>query len=151
MEKTSLNGILIELQDEQLLYAMMHYISEKDVGRDRSISEFFGVIDSVLVQPQESTVQTMLRSGGLSLIKGVILNNELIEHDDGSQGFENEYKRHETFSREFVAGYFMENMDYSFLSDRYFKNILFSLIGIYKLSLGKQVTARERLKNTWRN
>jgi hypothetical protein len=108
----------------------------------------------VKFSPQQSTLQSLKYSGDLSLIDDLSLRAEIVGHYDDYSLVQDEYERHVTFSREFVADYFMEKMDYSemdevgpeLFSDQYFGNLVFSLIGIYRMNLQRQQEALGRAR-----
>ncbi len=155
-DKALLDSTILESQMRlNVLYGLMPYLNGKTVGRDSVFFGFFRVIDPVRVNPHSSTIQTLQLSGDLNLIDDMQLKNRLVEHYDQYNDLEMEFKRHETFSKQFMASYLMENMDYSqmrykpdlsFVDDVYFKNLVFSLIGIYGLSIEKQELARIRVE-----
>lgn len=159
---TYLNGIKADLEDDaamldsttaeirnrlKTLYAMMPYFKGRTTGKDSALMKFFGVVDPVRFLPHKSTVQSLKYSGDLNLIKDIELKNRIVELYDRYDLVEEEYERHQTFSKMFLSAYFMEEFDYSDFSDitafedRYFRNLVFSLIGIYRINLERQEEA----------
>lgn len=167
-----LKGILDDLESDRVLldstialtqvrlnslYAMMPYLQGKVTGRDTVIGKFFTLIDPVTFNPHEASVNALMESGDLSLFDDLAFKNSLFEHYDHYRAIDKEYERHMNFSKDYIASYFMEKMDYStmftnpdysFVEERYFKNLVFSLMGVYRLSLEKQKAALESLNRT---
>jgi len=167
---TYLSGIRADLEDDiaaldsttgeinarlKILYSIIPYMRGKVAGRDSAMTRFFTVIDPVKFRSHQSTLQSLRFSGDLRLIDNLELRTRIVAHYDAYSSVDDEYERHVTFSREFVADYFMENMDYMNLAsadmrlfeDRYFRNLVFSLIGIYQMNLQRQEEALQRAKS----
>lgn len=111
---------------------------------DTTINTFFAMVDPLQFIPRTASFESLKYSGDLKLLEEVALRNMIFEHYDTYQYVEGEYDRHVLFAKDYLARYFMENMDFSklktpegltFLGDPYFKNLCFSFMGIHQQQL----------------
>lgn len=119
---------------------------------------FFKYIDPVFFSPRNTTWLSLQYSGDEKLIEDFELRNSLVEHYNQYSDVHREYERHFNFAKDYLASYFME-LEYGnrkqladkLFSDNYFRNLSFSLCGIYQNELEVQRKARqnaERLLGT---
>ena len=126
----------------QYISSLLPYLGNGRPGGDTLVMRLFRYVDPLNFNPSEITIQSMKFSGDLKLIKDIELKNEIIEHYKTYEGVDDQIKRHETFARDFVAKYFMDHIDFArlrsgleleFLHDPYFRNMIYSLYGIFNL------------------
>jgi hypothetical protein len=136
-----LDSNLVEI-DRRIAYlqALMPHLYTALPGRDTMAIKIFQIVDPVRFRPNQSTVQSLRYSGDLKLIRDLELRNRIMNHYEGYERVEEEYQRHYNFAREYMARYFMEEIDYSkfstaegftFRDDRYYHNLIYGLLGIY--------------------
>ncbi len=147
----------IELR-RKYLKELMGHLHVKRPGRDTAALKIFKVADPVSFRGNETTIQSMKFSGDLKLITDIELKNKIIAHYSIYEhvGLENE--RQGTFAKDYLAEYFMKNIDYSkfrsedgfdFVEEKYFQNLVYSLYGIYGLGLKVQEEARQSAKELY--
>jgi hypothetical protein len=126
---------------------MFRYLGRPLDGKDSIAKQFFNYIDPVYFVAMDVTLQSLKFSGDLKLIENIDLKNKIIRHYTTYDKVESEAKRHEAFAKNFLARYFMENIDYTslyrdsqadFMDQAYFRNLVSSLYGIYTLELDAQ-------------
>lgn len=121
-------------------------------GRDSMAMHLFKMVDPVTFRPMEATIQSLKFSGDLKLITDLDLKNQVMEHYSVYDEVEMEFDRQVSFVKEYLAPYFMQNIDYSklsrgggleFLDDPYFRNLVFSLMGVYQIERKVQAKAQQ--------
>lgn len=143
-----LDSNLSELRARQrYLQQLIPHLRQTLPGRDTIIYRLFKVVDPVRFRPLETTVQSMKYSGDIKLIKDLNLRNKIVEHYENYGITEDEYERHRTFAQNFIAPYFMNQIDYSafrtergldFMNDKYFHNLVYALMGVINLQIEAQ-------------
>lgn len=139
--------------DERLGYfqALFPHLRAKLPGRDSMAMRVFKYIDPVVFYPRRTTWQSLESSGDLKLIKDMDLKNRIIEHYQTYKRVEMENERHASFAEAYLAPYFMKEVNFStlraedfpYLNDSYFRNLTYSLYGIYQLEAKAQKSARD--------
>lgn len=147
-----LDSNLAELQSrQQYLQKLIPHLRQKMPGRDTIIFPLFKVVDPVRFRPLETTIQSMKYSGDIKLIEDLNLRNKIVEHYENYGITEDEYERHRTFAQNYIAPYFMTEIDYSalrteegfgFMEDKYFHNLVYSLLGVINLQIKVQSQAQ---------
>lgn len=128
---------------------MFAYMGREIPGKDSVAMGMFRFVDPVDFTPRETTLQSMKFSGDLKLINDLELKNTILNHYEKYGDVETQLERHVVFAKEHLADYFMRNIDYSrlgtgkaeFMDDPYFKNLMFSLYGIYLMEKESQQKA----------
>lgn len=147
----------IELRRKYLQQLMAH-LYVKRPGRDTAAIKIFKVADPVSFRGNETTIQSMKFSGDLKLITDMELKNKIIAHYSYYEHVEMENERQGTFAKDYLAEYFMKNIDYSkfrsedgfdFVEDKYFQNLVYSLYSIYGLGQKVQEEARQSAKELY--
>ena len=147
----------IELRRKQL-QTLIGHLHVKRPGRDTAALKIFKVADPVSFRGNETTIQSMKFSGDLKLITDIELKNKIMAHYGIYEHVEMENERHGTFAKDYLAEYFMKNIDYGkfrsedgfdFVEDKYFQNLVYSLYGIYGLELKVQQEARQSAKELY--
>ncbi|CAN0294571.1 unnamed protein product [Ectocarpus fasciculatus] len=119
-------------------------------NRDSMGLRIFSITDPVSFYPQENTIQSMQFSGDLKLIKDLDLKNEIIAHYSGYDQVKIEVERHAHFAKDYLADYYMREIDYTkfgteegfnYLDDPYFHNLVYALAGIYSTEYQAQQEA----------
>ncbi len=133
---------------------MPHFYRELP-GRDTIAASFFKRSIFPHFNAQDATVNTLINTGDLKLIKSFELKKALLDHYDKYELLYQENERAESFVRDYVAKYMMTEIDQGVffqssgeaaLKDFKFRNIAFSVYGIIQIQEKRYNEALERAR-----
>lgn len=133
---------------------MPHFYRELP-GRDTIAASFFKRSIFPHFNAQDATVNTLINTGDLKLIKSFELKKALLDHYDKYELLYQENERAESFVRDYVAKYMMTEIDQrtffqgsanEILKDYKFRNMAFSVYGIIQIQEKRYNEALERAR-----
>jgi len=134
---------------------MPHFYRELP-GRDTIAAGFFKRSIFPFFNSQDATVNTLMNTGDLKLIKSFELKKALLDHYDKYELLYQENERAESFVRDYVAKYMMTEIDQGaffqggpneVLKDVKFRNMAFSVYGIIQIQEKRYTEALERARD----
>lgn len=148
----NLNALRKNMAFQQSL--MPHFYRELP-GRDTIAASFFKRSIFPYFNAQDATVNTLINTGDLKLIKSFELKKALLDHYDKYELLYQENERAESFVRDYVAKYMMTEIDQGaffqgqaneILKDYKFRNMAFSVYGIIQIQEKRYTEALERAR-----
>jgi len=106
-------------------------------GRDTMVAILFDVAQGISFTPENTTYQTLINSGDMSLIKDLSLRRTLEKHYTLHEEVLRSYTRIDKIHEKYLGDFFIKNIDYgklregdvSFLDDPLLVNILNAITG----------------------
>jgi len=121
----------------------MPCLNGKQEGRDTISVKVFELAELVHFKPNDLTYATLINSGDLSLFKNLEFRKALEAHYSAHEQLKLDYQRQKNINEKYFADFMIYNLDfqeymsgnYSFLDDKFLKNIIQSLFGTYYIGI----------------
>lgn len=122
---------------------LIPYLAGKKAGRDSIYNVVFELAHLINFTPLDVTYNTMINSGDFNLIKSFEIKSAIQKHYKGHNEITQAYNRQKAIHENFLAPYFIYEIDYikigkgdySFMDDKEIQNIVFSLMGTYRIAI----------------
>ena len=144
-DKKNLEANLQRLnQKSKLLSGTFQYFNPAMPKRDSLLmTNFFRSAEVIEFSPKTTTHETLINSGDLKLISNFELKTSIQEHYRMYQELQQDYDRMENISKEYIADYFIYNVDMdkfrtgqkAFNNEQLLKSIVYSMFGAIGLKI----------------
>ena len=144
-DKKNLEANLARLNEKsKLLSSTFQYFNPKVPKRDSLLMlNFFKSAEVIEFSPKTTTHETLINSGDLKLISNFELKTAIQEHYRAYGELQQDYDRMENISKEYIADYFIHNIDMdkfrtgqkAYSNEPLLKSIVYSMRGAIGLKI----------------